>query len=185
MYNEHMDKIYLDPEIFYIKDILSEESLNLLKLFCEEETGWEPHHHRYLKMMDCDIQIIYKDIFDKILSVADPENKFTAIMGDVVTMFKAGESMKIEDFGEEWSMTPHSDRSNAYFGQSTIEKGFIFYINDDYEGGEISYINKGIEFKPLANSVLIHSAYPEFTHGVKRVDGKNRYVITGFIDNKA
>lgn len=179
-----MDKIYLDPEIFYIKDILSSEDLNSLLLFCEEESGWEPIHHRYIKTMDTERQNIYSNIFNKILSIADPENKFTAIMGDVVTMFKAGESMKIEDFGEEWSMTPHSDRSNAYFGQSNIEKGFIFYINDDYDGGEISYIKKGIEFKPIANSCLIHSAYPEFMHGVKRVDGKNRYVITGFIDNK-
>jgi signal peptidase I len=65
------------------------------------------------------------------------------------------------------------------------------YLNDDYEGGEITFIlpNKEIlDYKPKAGDVLVFpSGHPEllsdngkYIHGVKTVKNKDKYLIRTF-----
>jgi hypothetical protein len=64
------------------------------------------------------------------------------------------------------------------------------YLNDDYEGGEISFkINdEYIDYKPKAGDVLVFpSGHPDFLcedgtylHGVKKIHEKDRYLIRCF-----
>lgn len=51
------------------------------------------------------------------------------------------------------------------------------YLNDDYEGGEIFFPEHGIEIKPTAGSALIFPSGNHYVHGVKRVEGTNRYTL--------
>ena len=57
--------------------------------------------------------------------------------------------------------------------------GLVFYLNDDYEGGEICYPSLNYSIKPKKNSVLIH--YAGLEHGVNNVISGTRYVLTSFV----
>lgn len=57
----------------------------------------------------------------------------------------------------------------------------VIYLNDDYSGGEIFYINKNIKHKPSANSLICHPASEEYTHEVLPVLTGERKSISFFL----
>ena len=84
------------------------------------------------------------------------------------------------------SMSIHSDNSWTEGNGLETQKGVdhptkyrtysaIFYINDDYEGGEIYFPNWDIEIKPKTGSLVIFPSNEEYIHGVKEVKNLNRY----------
>jgi hypothetical protein len=62
--------------------------------------------------------------------------------------------------------------------EKIITHGFVVYINDDYEGGEIFYPNKDIAIKPKARSLVMHPGNKEYEHGVKKVFNNTRYSLS-------
>ena len=58
--------------------------------------------------------------------------------------------------------------------------GLVFYLNDDYTGGELDYQDLNISVKPKANSMLIHRAH--LIHGVKEVTNGTRYAVSSFVE---
>ena len=56
---------------------------------------------------------------------------------------------------------------------------FLFYLNDNYEGGEISYPEYGVDHKPTAGDLIIHTT--EVIHGVKKIRSGFRYRYQGII----
>jgi hypothetical protein len=56
---------------------------------------------------------------------------------------------------------------------------FIIYFNEDYEGGEISYPEYSIDYKPKAGDLVVH--YSEVPHGVTVVKSGTRYTHPNFI----
>jgi len=59
--------------------------------------------------------------------------------------------------------------------------GFVIYLNDDFEGGELFYAdpNNGI-VKPKARSLCAHTAGMENQHGVKILKSGMRYTTVSF-----
>jgi prolyl 4-hydroxylase len=62
--------------------------------------------------------------------------------------------------------------------EKIITHGFVVYINDDYDGGEIFYPNKNISIKPVARSLVMHPGNKEYEHGVKDVLNTTRYSLS-------
>ena len=58
----------------------------------------------------------------------------------------------------------------------------VYYVNDDYEGGEIYMPILGITVKPKANSLLLwsHVWHEDMAHGVKPVISGTRFMSQGF-----
>lgn len=51
----------------------------------------------------------------------------------------------------------------------------MFYINNDFSGGEINFPDHGIEYKPNPGDILIYQS--KFLHEVKPMTGSPRYNI--------
>ena len=177
-------KEYLDPEIYYIKNILSEEDLKTLQEFVKNDDNWasaaySKGHDNYerpevkIKSLESSAQIekIYLKIFTNFMIPAEPDLKL-----DLSPIAHRTISKQTSHLGSSWSMMPHVDER----ADPKIKKGLIYYINDDFEGGEIVYINKKIRHKPIANSMVVHSATPEYEHGVGLVNEGTRYFMTNF-----
>jgi hypothetical protein len=62
----------------------------------------------------------------------------------------------------------------------SISYGLVYYLNDDYVGGEIFYPELNLEIKPEANSLVIHPATLKYRHGVRDVVSGDRYTTTMF-----
>lgn len=59
----------------------------------------------------------------------------------------------------------------------------IIYLNDDYDGGEIEFVNYGIKIKPEAGTLLLfpsNYAYKHIAHPV--TDGKKYAIVTWIMD---
>lgn len=51
----------------------------------------------------------------------------------------------------------------------------MFYINDDFKGGEINFPDHGVQYKPKPGDILIYQS--KFLHEVKTMTGTPRYNI--------
>ena len=56
----------------------------------------------------------------------------------------------------------------------------LFYINDDYEGGELYFPNQNIKFKPKAGAAYFFPGDMNYIHGVTRIESGIRYTCPFF-----
>jgi hypothetical protein len=56
----------------------------------------------------------------------------------------------------------------------------LFYLNDDYEGGELYFPNQGIQFKPKKGAAYFFPGDMNYIHGVTEVLSGIRYVSPFF-----
>jgi hypothetical protein len=76
-------------------------------------------------------------------------------------------------------MGPHTDSLDITQDKSpTIS--IVFYLNDNYEGGEIEFINQGIKIKPEAGSIVIFPSYPPYTHDPLPTISGDKYMSPAF-----
>ena len=96
---------------------------------------------------------------------------------------------------------PHSDNSDFNGNPNAFEINKyvgILYLNDDYEGGELYFVNEKksnildpdqhpdweeyLSFKPKAYSFIIFPGGVENVHGVKEITKGTRYTMVSFWD---
>lgn len=56
----------------------------------------------------------------------------------------------------------------------------LFYINDDYEGGELYFPNQGIQFKPKRGAAYFFPGDLNYIHGVTEIKSGERYTCPFF-----
>jgi predicted 2-oxoglutarate/Fe(II)-dependent dioxygenase YbiX len=54
----------------------------------------------------------------------------------------------------------------------------VYYINDDYTGGEINFPDHNLKIKPKANSFITFPSNSDYWHEVLENTGKERYSST-------
>jgi hypothetical protein len=97
--------------------------------------------------------------------------------GPFITMYGEGKSLRVHCDGYQYGLPgyPQTDYSTVY------------YINDDYEGGEYILPALGLTYRPVANSLLMisNSSHEDMAHGVAPVTAGKRYTCSGFftVDN--
>ena len=83
--------------------------------------------------------------------------------------------------------TPHADKElhegpvagkpNAF---PYYDIASIFYFNDDYEGGELYFVNQGVRIKPKAGSAWFFPGDMNYLHGVSTVTSGLRFTCPFF-----
>jgi hypothetical protein len=56
----------------------------------------------------------------------------------------------------------------------------VVYLNDDYEGGEISFTKFGIAFKMPKNTMILFPSTEEYSHAAEAVTDGTKHVLIGF-----
>lgn len=56
----------------------------------------------------------------------------------------------------------------------------LFYLNDDYEGGELYFLDHDVEFKPKPGAAYFFPGDINYSHGVREITSGIRYVIPFF-----
>lgn len=80
-------------------------------------------------------------------------------------------------------MLPHYDNLGGDHS-APVMYGCVFYINDDFEGGELWYPNQGVEYVPEAGDLIIHPGSREYSHGVREIESGLRISAGSFITQK-
>lgn len=73
-------------------------------------------------------------------------------------------------FDEGYKMIEHADTAGDF--------AVIYYINDDYEGGEINFTDHNLKIKPKSNSLIMFPSNADYWHEVLQNTGKERYSAT-------
>ena len=83
------------------------------------------------------------------------------------------DQVTIKAWNQGQSMGPHFDGQD---GNKDLAFSLVTYINDDYEGGEISFPNHNVAVKPKAGSLIMFPSQQPFIHEVKPIISGTRYM---------
>lgn len=73
-------------------------------------------------------------------------------------------------FEKNYKMNEHADTTGDF--------AVIYYINDDYDGGEINFMDHNLKIKPKSNSFVTFPSNADYWHEVLENTGKERYSAT-------
>ena len=102
--------------------------------------------------------------------------------------------VKVEPTGEtivKWlpgqKQTPHADKELHTGPDAGKPNDFpcydlssLFYLNDDYEGGELYFPNQGVQFKPKKGAAYFFPGDMNYIHGVTEITSGIRYTCPFF-----
>lgn len=72
----------------------------------------------------------------------------------------------------------HTDASHDWPRQLSL----VYYLNDDYEGGELEFPHLDLSVKPLAGELIIFPSNYLFLHSAKKVTAGVKYSVINFIN---
>lgn len=88
------------------------------------------------------------------------------------------------------SMTYHTDthQYDTERGGNHFILTITMYLNDDYEGGELTFLNENdkdvIHYRPKAGDITVFPSAVPYWHGVERVESGDRYLIRSFLSKE-
>jgi hypothetical protein len=127
--------------------------------------GWQDKN---LSLIKYPISDKINQRLQKILLTAKPDIQFAS-------------AKTLQRMQEGVELKAHTDQHT----DPAIEFATIIYLNDEYSKGELFFVNKDLELKPEAGSLVVFPGTDEFEHGVRVVGpGPIRYVIVGFVKTK-
>lgn len=101
-----------------------------------------------------------------------------AIKHDIDQLQHEGYSMLRYQGGQEYQA--HYDGSTST-GRSVSA---IVYLNDDYEGGEVEFVNFGLKIKPKAGMLLLFPSNYAYTHIAHPVTSGTKYAIVTWLHDR-
>ena len=58
---------------------------------------------------------------------------------------------------------------------------FLFYLNDQYGGGELEFYDLGLTIKPKKGMMIAFPSYKDFAHKVHPVTWGHRYTLVSWV----
>ena len=82
----------------------------------------------------------------------------------------------------------HNDSENFENGQWTRianrDITILFYLNDNYTGGELEFTTLGLKIKPKTGMMIAFPSYKEFAHKVHPVTSGMRYSLVTWLETE-
>jgi hypothetical protein len=102
------------------------------------------------------------------------ENDYKSMYGLSTTWH---DQYSILKYGVGQKFVNHVDDHKDYHRRMST----IYYINDNYEGGEIVFPRFGITYKPAANDFLVFPSTYVYNHSVLPVKSGERYAVVSWL----
>lgn len=111
---------------------------------------------------------IFRQTFDPI------EQDYMSIHGISLKSHNPYKILKYEIGGK---FDTHMDDGGGNFRRVST----VYYLNDNYEGGELCFPQFGIELKPKAGDMVVFPSSYVYSHSVKPVTSGNRFSIASWL----
>jgi hypothetical protein len=92
--------------------------------------------------------------------------------------YATGESWQILKYGKGHHFENHVDDNKNMPRTFSIS----YYLNDDYEGGEIEFPRFGLKIKPKANMAILFAANYVYNHKIYPVTDGLRYTVVNWFE---
>ena len=134
----------------------------------------------YLGKIDTTISQSISETFFINLNNIFFEN-FDTIEKDYMSTYGIGsdwhDQYGILKYGEGQQFTNHIDDHPSYHRRVST----VYYLNDNYEGGEINFPRFNITFKPKANQMIVFPSTYVYNHSVSPVVQGERYAVVSWL----
>ena len=137
------------------------------------------------RMADLNLDDLYYDEYSKM---SDPlfnalDASFKHYSNDIYPFAAKNikgkeDQMNILKYEKAGFLPEHSDH-----GISSRTLSVVMYLNDDYEGGEISFPNVGVTIKPEAGSIIFFPSNFVFPHQINEIKNGVRYALPNWYHN--
>jgi Rps23 Pro-64 3,4-dihydroxylase Tpa1-like proline 4-hydroxylase len=168
----------LEDNIFCIPNFLSEDDLKIFINIIDKlsENDWE----KINKFQDLDWHHKFYDYNDEQLA-SMVRDKFNALLSFFPNSVVYGLGRILRQRPQDM-MNAHVDETYDDFNKLNRDYAVVIYLNDDYSGGELSFVNLDIKIKPDAGSLMIFKTGEKYLHEVKTVNkDKARYCLPAWI----
>jgi hypothetical protein len=191
------------------------ELINFLELQTDEWTGW----YTFGSKIELTNQSYQEDHFpesaeewkEKVLDKMpdDPLKDFAATFYEVTSQYVNSLGVELDNwlfigtdvckydttptdnFSDTHAMNYHTDYrlGRTRFPGHKFDLTCVFYLNEGYEGGEISFrifnqeltkLENIIDYKPSKGDVIIFPSKHPFYHGVKKLDSGEKYIVRSY-----
>jgi 2OG-Fe(II) oxygenase superfamily len=185
----------IEEGIYLIKNALSSEEIVYLRNLCDSATE-EDWAKSYIKELTAQGVDIYGDNEAEIKAYI--ERNYNPYWADkVLPVDNDGFCKKIVDrirpfFGDKYDLQELSELQRQKPGEGLDEhhdggydtrllRAIIFYVNEDFEDGELYFPKLDFQYKPKAGDFITFPSSEKYLHGVKAVGpGPSRYALAGF-----
>lgn len=154
--------------IQYIENVLPEKDHKALIDYIKIAESWE---EQPWKAITIQAQNLPEEILEILTRVFEIVHKKSVDLYDVAINPFAKTALHIVNFVKGFYLQPHVD-TLSYEGNHIAS---VYYINDDYAGGEINFPDHKLEIKPKANSLIIFPGNESYLHEVREILDNNRY----------
>jgi hypothetical protein len=168
-YLRNIEKIGDSKEnIYCMENVLSEEEHKMIIDYAKSNDSWysEPWDAKSIRSDKLSKEIF--DTLDKVFTIVYETIK--NIYGVEVDPFKKSE-LHIVKFVTGFSLMPHVDTLSS----ESNHIASIYYLNEDYTGGEIVFPGHDLKIKPKANSIIIFPGNENYLHEVLKIVDRDRY----------
>ena len=189
----------LSNNIVEIKDFMTKEELQKISTFARSISEWDYTETHYNE----DGTITYESEYwkdrvatERTITEQDPT------IGPMITKIVNRLKIIVDDFFKvdaiqtppaivRWLpgqfQNPHADKELHEGDNAGKPNDFpyydlagLFYLNDDYEGGELYFPKQGIQFKPKAGAAYFFPGDLNYIHGVTEITSGIRYTCPFF-----
>jgi hypothetical protein len=149
------------------ENVLSKEEHKKLLDYATGSDHWEtqPWGVKFIVSREMPEEIV--DMLEKIFTIA--YKKSIDFYNVDLRVFEKT-AIPLIKFEKGYKMNEHAD--------TTGDIAAIYYLNDDYEGGEINFMDFNLKIKPKANSFIIFPSNADYWHEVLENTIKERYSST-------
>lgn len=206
--NRGVDRVSITPSGFFgnspdnivaLDNFITEEELTYLNNFARNNTVWDITESHYNEDGLCIYDASYWEdrvATESSLDAGDPN--IVKIIKQLQSRLKVevDKFFNVDAFPTSPALVrwlpgqyqqPHADKE-LHIGEDRgkpndfpyYDLSGLFYLNNDYEGGELYFPDHGIQFKPKAGSAYFFPGDLNYLHGVTEITSGIRYVCPFF-----
>lgn len=153
--------------IHIAENVLSIDDHRRLLSYAENAESWRTQPWGVKVLPPSEIPEEISNILDKVFITA--YQKCVDFYNVDLYSFK-NKNTPLVRFEKNYRMNEHADTAGDF--------AVIYYINDDYEGGEINFMDHNLKIKPKANSFVMFPSNSDYWHEVLENKMKERYSAT-------
>lgn len=126
----------------------------------------------YAREEDEDYVKFFSSLFNETFSEIEKDYE-----EDHYIKFKVHQPYKILKYDVGGKFDLHIDDAGATFRRAST----VFYLNDNYEGGEIEFPSFNVKYKPQAGDFIMFPSSYAYRHKVNPVISGTRYAIASWL----
>jgi hypothetical protein len=199
----NFNKVQLHEDIWYIDDFLTQEELAWFKVWCDDPKDWyvtmrSPYKNILNKFINIEPRYdengnviipdgdsvtlhfpVFNAVWERLASVL-PKNY---VPHGALQTFKYMTDEEIDaslqpdlDFEKplNFAMQIHEDPTD------NVNASFSLYLNDDFEGGELEFIDVPVKIEPKAGRLVVIVTKSRLAHRVNKIkSGNSRHTLYG------